>query len=216
MKIKEIILLSNDLNGTKRFYSDLLGLKISEFIDSKISFEVGTSILTFLHSNNQNCIYHFAFDIPHNKLDEAIDWLSSRVDLIKFQESNIIDFPNWNAKSLYFYDNNGNVLEFIARFENPNQNPKPFESSSIVSISEIAFVTDDVTKLAQSLIQSYNLSYYFRQKQGDDFSVLGNDEGLIIIVDSSRNWFPTPVRVDKFPVKVLVEYNERNFELIYD
>jgi catechol 2,3-dioxygenase-like lactoylglutathione lyase family enzyme len=216
MKIKEIILLSDDLNETSRFYSELMGFTISESTSSKITFKAGSSQLTFLRSNLQNCIYHFAFDIPHNKLNEAIQWLSSKVDLMEFQGSNVIDFPNWNAKSLYFYDNNGNILEFIARFENKNESHHSFDSSSIVSISEIAFVTDNVEKLAKDLIQTHGLKYYFRQIQREDFSVIGDDNGLIIIVKSTRNWFPTPIKVEKFPVKVTIEKNGNNLELKYE
>lgn len=215
MKIKEIILLSDDLSETSRFYSELMGFTISESTTSKITFKVGSSQLTFLHTND-HCIYHFAFDIPHNKLDEAIQWLSDRVDLIEFQGENTIDFPNWNAKSLYFYDNNGNILEFIARFENKNESYHSFDSSSIVSISEIAFVTEDVEKLAKDLIQTHGLTYYFRQIQREDFSVIGDDNGLIIIVKSTRNWFPTPINVEKFPVKVTIEKNGNNLELKYE
>jgi catechol-2,3-dioxygenase len=215
MKIKEIILLSDDLSETSRFYSELMGFTISESTTSKITFKVGRSQLTFLHTNN-HCIYHFAFDIPHNKLDEVIQWLSARVDLIEFQGSNVIDFPNWNAKSLYFYDNNGNILEFIARFENKNESYHSFDSSNIVSISEIAFVTENVEKLAKNLIQTHSLTYYFRQVQREDFSVIGDDDGLIIIVDSARNWFPTPIKVEKFPVKVTIEKNGNSFELNYE
>jgi catechol 2,3-dioxygenase-like lactoylglutathione lyase family enzyme len=216
MKINEITLLTDDLNETSRFYSELMGFTISESTDSKITFEAGSSQLTFLHTNNQNCVYHFAFDIPHNKLNEAIQWLSARVDLIEFQGKSVIDFPNWNAKSLYFYDNNGNVLEFIARFENENESYNAFDGSSIVSISEIAFVTENVEKLAKNLIQTYDLTYYFRQIQREDFSVIGDDDGLIIIVDSARNWFPTPIKVEKFPVKVTIEKNGNNLELNYE
>ena len=216
MKIKEIILLSNDINETLRFYSKLLGFNISESNNEQISFKVGSSQLTFLQTNVQNCVYHFAFDIPHNKLNEAIKWLISRVDLIEFQGKNIIDFPNWKAKSLYFYDNNGNVLEFISRFENQNESDDSFDSSSIVSISEIAFVTEDVENLAKYLIQTYDLPYYFRQIQRQDFSVIGDDEGLLIIVKSTRNWFPTPVHTKKHPIKVKLEKNGYSFEIKYE
>ncbi|MEK6828122.1 MAG: VOC family protein [Nanoarchaeota archaeon] len=215
MKIVEIDLLSDNLYETSRFYSELLGFTISDKTESKISFKVGSSKLNFLKSDHQNCVYHFAFDIPHNKLDEALKWLLLKVNLIEFQGSNIIDFPNWNAKSLYFYDNNGNILEFIARFENDNKSDTAFDNFSIASISEIAFVTNNVEKLAKDLIQTYGLTYYHRQVQRDDFSVIGDDNGLIILVSSTRNWFPTPIKVEKFPVKVTIETNNNSFELEY-
>jgi catechol 2,3-dioxygenase-like lactoylglutathione lyase family enzyme len=216
MNIKEIQLLSNNLNETARFYSEVMGFTIAERHQSQISFTVGISKLTFIKTTEANCVYHFAFDIPHNKLDEALKWLTSRVELIAFQESNIIDFPNWNAKSIYFYDNNGNVLEFIARFENRNESIGPFESLSVISISEIALVTDHVEQLANDLLRTYDLNYYFRQIQREDFSVIGNDDGLIILVESTRNWFPTPVGVKKFPLNVMIENGNKEFKIKYE
>jgi catechol 2,3-dioxygenase-like lactoylglutathione lyase family enzyme len=216
MKIKEIQLLSNNLNETLKFYSEVMGFTIAESHDSHISFTIGSSKLTFLKTTEANCVYHFAFDIPHNKLDEAVKWLASRVELIAFQESNIIDFPNWNAKSIYFYDNNGNVLEFIARLENRNESTDLFRSLSVISISEIAFVTDDVEQLANNLLSTYDLNYYFRQIQREDFSVIGNDDGLIILMKSTRNWFPTPVGVKKWPLNVTIENGNKEFKIKYD
>lgn len=215
MKINEITLLSNNLVETTRFYSEVMELMIVESDDSHIVFKIGSSKLSFLHTDDENCVYHFAFDIPHNRLNEAVKWLSTRVGLIRFKESDVIDFPNWNAKSLYFYDNNGNVLEFIARFENGNDSYEAFESSSLISISEIAFVSDNVEQLADELIKTYDLTYYFRQQQSEEFSVIGDDEGLIILVKSTRNWFPTPVRVKKFPVILKIENQKKEFEISY-
>lgn len=215
MKIKEIKLLSNDLIGTERFYCEILGLELSERGDSTISFAAGNSTLTFLHTTRENCIYHFAFEIPHNKLNEAQKWLASRVDLIEFQGSPVIDFPNWNAKSLYFYDNNGNVLECIARFDNERGSEKPFGSSDFISISEIALVSDNVKELAADLIKRYELSHFTRQKQSEEFSVLGDDNGLIILVNSNHKWFPTPVKVGRFPVSLTIENSNGKFTIDY-
>jgi hypothetical protein len=193
-----------------------MGFEIIASNNSRITFKTGSSKLTFLRTNHQNCVYHFAFDIPHNKLSEAVQWLSIRTSLIKLHGENVIDFPNWNAKSVYFYDNNGNVLEFIARFENQNQSDDIFECSSIVSISEIAFVTDQVEMVADDFIKTYNLPYYERQLQRKDFSVVGDDNGLLIIVSSTRKWFPTDIRVAKFPTKVTIENADKSFEIIYE
>jgi catechol 2,3-dioxygenase-like lactoylglutathione lyase family enzyme len=215
MQITQIQLSTNNINETKKFYSELLGFEILSGSDSEISFNVGTSILTFSCSNGQKCVYHFAFDIPHNKLEEAMHWISLRVQLIEFQGAAVIDFPNWSAKSLYFYDNNGNVLEFIARFENDNANHHTFDSSSIVSISEIAFVTENVEQTAKDLIDNFDLRYYFRQIQREDFSVIGDDDGLIIIVKHTRNWFPTPIKVEKFSIKVTIKRNDNLIAIDY-
>lgn len=205
MKIKEIELLSKNLAEALKFYSEVLNFETLESSDEKISLKAGDSILTFKKTSAENPVYHFAFDIPNNKLEESLQWLSQRVDLIEFQGSPVIDFPNWGAKSLYFHDNSGNVLEFIARFENDNKNFTEFDSSSIVSISEIAFVTNEVINLATDIKENHGLSYFERQIPHEDFSVIGDDNGLFILVKSSRNWYPTSVKVQIFPIKVIYE-----------
>jgi len=94
MKIKQIELLSNDIIKIEDFYSKVLGLEIKNKNNSEISFTAGSSILKFIKTEIKDPVYHFAFNIPNNKLEEAEKWLSSRVSLIKYEEKNIIDFEN--------------------------------------------------------------------------------------------------------------------------
>lgn len=215
MRIKEIEMLSHDLVQTEKFYSGILGLPVDQKNDFLLSYTVGDSRLVFTKTDIEKPVYHFAFNIPHNKLHEAETWLSSRVTPIQFQDANIIDFKNWNAKSIYFLDNNGNVLEFIARFGIDNKSNTPFDGSSILSISEIAFVTDHVEKLANELMEHYGFTYFGKQIQRQDFSALGEDHGLLILVSSERNWFPTSIRAEQFPTKVIIENHNKTIEFEY-
>jgi len=213
MKIKKVRILSRNLIETEKFYADILGFAIQEKTSATISFTIGNSELTFIKTDISNPVYHFAFNIPNNQLYEAEKWISSKTSVIKLENNPIIDFPNWNAKSLYFFDNNGNVLEFIARFDLKNESDILFNGSSILSISEIAFVTNDVEALAEKLISKNNLSYFNKQIQSKKFSVVGEDDGLLILVDSNRNWFPTEIKCESFWMEVLVENNGRLIEL---
>jgi hypothetical protein len=61
----------------------------------------------------------------------------------------------------------------------------------------------------------HGLQYFRRQGQSEEFSVLGDDHGLIILVKSTRNWFPTPVHVAKFPVHVTIE-TEQEIHIDYE
>ena len=133
--------------------------------------------------------------------------------MIEFENKPIIDFPNWNAKSIYFVDSNGNILEFIARFDLENTSNKVFDTSSVLSISEIAFVTENVNELANKLISQNNFKYFEKQIQRNDFSVIGEENGLLIIVDSKRNWFPTNIKAENFWMKVKVENNGKVIDL---
>ena len=75
MKIQELTLLTNNLIETQIFYENTIGFhKVSE-TDTSVSFAVGTSKLIFeLTEENQNPKYHFAFNIPTNLLNEAIQY----------------------------------------------------------------------------------------------------------------------------------------------
>lgn len=216
MKILEIELLSNNLFSTEQFYTEILGLEIKEKGSNKISFHAGKSILTFIQSEAQKAFYHFAFNIPHNQLEEALEWISSKTALIPVNEHSVIaDFDTWYAKSIYFYDNNGNILEFIARYQLDNFSEKVFGPTSILSISEIGIVTDNPLKTAEDFVLNEGLSYFPKGIKNEKFATLGTDEGLFIIVSTNRNWYPTSTPAKKFlsKIKICVE-NEIKFIVV--
>ena len=161
MDILEIELYTDNLIETESFYFNILGLNIACKTENSISFLAGKSTLTFIKSDNLNPKYHFAFNIPNNKLDEAINWSKGKLNLIENDETGIVsNFESWKASSIYFYDNNENILEFIARFDLDNTTYKTFDSSSILSISEIGIVVESPMLLANQLIESNHLDFF--------------------------------------------------------
>ena len=205
MDILEIEILTDNLDETEKFYSKLLGLQTKNKDQNSISFLAGQSTLTFIKSHKLNPKYHFAFNIPHNKLDEAIIWTSAKLDLIKIADNGIVtNFESWNAKAIYFFDNNGNILEFIARFDLNNDSDKPFCISSIQSISEIGIVADAPIKLADKLVEKNNLYFFAKGSKSEKFVALGNDNGLFIIVETNRKWYPTEQQAEKHYTKIKI------------
>jgi len=205
MNILEIEIQTDDLLETEVFYSDILGLQLTGKGQNSISFLSGQSTLTFIKSNNQNPKYHFAFNIPHNKLDEAIIWATSKLNLIENADNGIVaNFESWNAKAIYFFDNNGNILEFIARFDLDNDSDKPFGISSIQSISEIGIVADAPIKLADKLVEKNNLYFFVKGSKSEKFVTLGDDNGLFIIVETNRKWYPTEQQAEKHYTKIKI------------
>jgi len=192
MNILEIQLLSTDIPQTKKFYHEILGLEILHADDSLIKFSAGLSTLIFKKTNDKNSFYHFAFNIPANKFEEAHAWASQRVQLLPITtNSTIADFKSWDAKAFYFYDNNQNIVEFIARFDLNNNSDKPFEGSSIFSISEIGIVVDNAKAYSEKILEEYGLNFFSKQPPQDDFVAIGDDNGLFIVVNDRRNWYPT-------------------------
>ncbi|MFT3796657.1 VOC family protein [Flavobacterium sp.] len=206
MKIKEIELCSDDLKATERFYKKVLDVGQFWKGDNRLSFFAGSTKITFHRSDNSHPVYHLAFDIPHNQLDQALAWLSQRTDIIPVSDTETIaDFANWAAKSFYFHDNNGNILEFICRFAVSNASDAPFGGSSILYVSEMGLVTDDVAGVCKQIKTKYGLSFFTRQQPTEKFSAMGDDYGLLIIVDSHRNWYPTQQPSRPFPLKLVFD-----------
>lgn len=217
MKILEIELLTNDIQSTQKFYSDVLELRVIEQKSDTISFQAGHSVLRFRESSNSNSLYHFAFNIPQNKLEESIKWISNKVELIKNSEDSIIThFENWNAKSIYFYDNNGNILEFISRFDLNNISDQTFDSKSILSVSEMGIVSDKPLVLAEELTKKENLEYFSKGPKREDFVAIGDENGLLVISTPQRNWYPTNDAAEKHTIKMVISVNDtvRKIEII--
>jgi catechol 2,3-dioxygenase-like lactoylglutathione lyase family enzyme len=214
MNITEVQLLTDNLDKTRHFYHEILGLEILSSGNGFTSFSAGLSVLTFHKAGNNRPVYHFAFNIPNNKFEEAMDWAGSKLDLVKITPSNCIaDFKSWNAKAFYFYDNNKNIVEMIARFDLDNSSQQSFDGSSVYSISEIGAVVENPKQYAQVLLANYNLHFFSRQEPVNDFIAVGDDEGLFIIVTENRIWYPTNIRSARHWAKVTLQLTGRIAEI---
>lgn len=214
MKILELELLSDDISKTELFYNEVLGLGTIFKDESSVSFATAATKLTFRSSENLHPVYHFAFDIPNNKLLEAFDWIDKKAEIMEvIPPDRIADFYNWNAKSFYFYDNNGNILEFIARYDLDNQSQKPFDGDSILWVSEIGLVSKNVEEQSEELFEKYGLTIFLKQPKLNKFIVLGTDTGLFILVEENRDWYPTHIKSKSFWTKVIFSNDGKNREI---
>ncbi len=217
MRITEIQLLTDKMEDTIYFYRDILGLSVITTENKVTKFSAGTSVLTFHQSYNKNPVYHFAFNIPKNQFNEALDWATSKFQLIEITASTrVADFQNWNAKAFYFYDNNQNIVELIARFDLDNDAQQPFDGSSVCSISEMGVVASEPQIYSSKLMAGYDLELFQKQLPKKDFIAVGNDEGLLIIVSENRIWYPTDIRSTKHWAKVTIAYNGQPTEIMID
>lgn len=206
MKLEHIQIQTNTISKTVSFYQDILELPIIEKNTNSVTIQAGNSILKFVEDSNFESIYHFAFNIPENKLEEAIEWCKNKVDLIVIEDENVItNFENWNAHAVYFYDNNGNLLEFIARHDLDNSQTSKFSSKSILNISEIGIVNENPLELGNQLIAKHDLNFFSKNTNGEAFAAIGDDEGLLIMVKPNRNWYPTQTPSENNKTQVRLE-----------
>jgi catechol 2,3-dioxygenase-like lactoylglutathione lyase family enzyme len=181
----------NSLNFEKQlsFYSNKIGLEIIKKSEFEVEFQIGKSKLSLIQSDDFTP-YHFAINIPCNKEHEALEWLKERVEILKNNDHEIQDFASWNAKAMYFYDADYNIVEFIARKNLENISNRGFDTNSLIQISEIGMPVNDI-QLAYSKIKHHsNLDIY--DGSFERFCAIGDENGLFICINKhKKDWFPT-------------------------
>jgi len=189
MQIKALKLFTRKLQEQTAFYSKTLALPIAHQTPDQITFQIGNSVLTFEYSAGATP-YHFAINIPANKIEEALRWAKSRVEILTDGASEIQDFSAWNAKAFYFYDEDRNIVEFIARKNLENATTEMFHAGSLLELSEIGVPTSNVEKVFNRLHQLTGVEIF--DGSFERFCAVGNDEGLFICIDKNqKDWFPT-------------------------
>ena len=216
MNIKEIYLQTSRLDQLKEFYSNILQLKVENSSSEIFTLFTTNTNVIFEKALKHDPVYHFAFNIPSNKIHEASQWLMEKMSLmwLKDYESYIADFINWNAQSVYFMDPAGNIVEFISRFDLNDNVSSAFSPEQIRSVSEIGLVFSkaDYHNRVNAILSECPLTYFSKQPSHESFCAIGDDEGLFICVEEGRAWYPTVKEgAGIFPLKVLFEKNDKKY-----
>lgn len=214
MNILELEISAVDLPAQRDFYARVLELPVN--LDSAIlEVKVGKTVLRFTQAPSEfKGAYHFAFNIPENQYQAAKQWITNRLPLLQ-DKTGTEDFESesWNSTSLYFLDAAGNVLEFIARHDLQNAAEDEFNSSQILNVSEIGLPSEDVVDLADQLCSKLGV-LAFKQVVNENFTPVGDDDGLLILPVKDRIWMPdSGVPAKLLPVKVRGEANGREWEV---
>jgi catechol-2,3-dioxygenase len=215
-RIRRLELLSAAPTATmQEFYHQRLGLPVLEASNERLTIAAGQTTLTF-HSQPEATprpFYHFAFNIPENKVRAAWAWQKERSPLLpippRLRDSrfpdDVVNYAHWNAHSIFFFDPAGNVVEYIARHDLPNAVDGDFTSNDILYASEIAFVTDDVSALSGRIQEIAGIEPY--RGGNEDFMALGDEHGLLLVMRRGRVIsFDSPEKkaVDVFQTRVNV------------
>lgn len=180
---------------------------------STVTISVGRTRLKFqeLADGSQDYgHYHYAFNIPEHRFEEGKAWLSGKVALMKMEVENplalaeigstTVFFDKWDAHSCYFRDADGNIAELIARHVLKEQDVEvssalPFSYAHLQCVSEVAVASTDVlATVAELSTLSSNLQPFLSStiQPNQFFCAVGDDEGLIIVMNAGRAMLPTP------------------------
>lgn len=206
MILKQIQLHCSNPIPLQAFYGGQLGFR-TETSEGKLKITAGESELLFepTHLSIQP-VYHFAFNIPFNKIEESIQWIQPYTELIWLQDHHgvIAEFKSWNARSFYFLDPEGNILEFIGRKDLNDLSDDEFSSALVRNISEIGIVfpSANFRERVDAFRIQYDLDYFSKQPPMEHFAALGDDRGLFVAVPENRPWFSTAQPAGIFPMEI--------------
>ncbi len=203
--IGQLILRTDALDALRRFYTQVLEFSLlREDVDS-LALRAGETELCFRAGAEPGTLYHFAFNIPENKLPAAKRWLAPRCPLVRREDgADEYEFPAWNARAIYCLDPAGNIVEFIARHDLPNARPGDFRPHDILYASEIGLVVDDVRQATDAACRTLGLDVY-RGSLSDQFAAVGDPHRLLIIVQRGRAWSAGGGRTaSPWPVEALI------------
>jgi len=205
MKLKELILETNVLKKLYDFYHLELGFPLIKVTKNEFSIKIGSTHLTFIEGDkNTKPFYHFAINIPENRMKEALKWLEKKVEIITFEGEKMIHFQLWNAHAIYFNDPAGNIVEVIARHQLKSPlTTKPFSYIEFLRIDEIGIPVFNVPETVEKIKRELGISAW--RQPSDTFATVGDEEGLFIIVKKNRQWFMSDKEAAIFPIQMTIE-----------
>lgn len=213
MKILKLKIYTRNIESQLKFYRDDLGFTIKNYSEDSFEIQPGYSILKFEYRQDATP-YHVAFHIPDRQEEEAVKWLDDKRDIQEFNDKKIIDFSNWQARSVYFYDEDNNIMEFISRRDFSRPESAIFNAESIVGLAEIGLATENV----QQKFEQMKLDCQLLKFDGDleKFCAIGEDYGLIITVDKNKkNWFPTEDQAYASDFEMEFEHKDQKYNMIF-
>lgn len=198
MKLLALDLYTSDLVATRHFYTRRLGLPMLSSSAYHLTVLVGWTHLTFRSVCQPVTPYHIAINVPRGSLEVIMYYFDlAYLDTQTPGESTLVestpgktiaDFADWRARACYFYDNNGNLLEFIARTDLPLDDPNLTIDDLFQGVSEIGIGTEDVAHTAEQIRRRFGIQSFARSAPMPDFTALGDDNGLFILSKVGRRW----------------------------
>jgi catechol-2,3-dioxygenase len=174
VRVLEVVLPAADPEALAAFHGPGYG-------STRLRFEPGPAVCS-----------HFAVNVPPQRFEEAVAWARERVELV----DDDVPFPAWRARSAYFFDPGGNIVELIARERAPGE-------ELFLEISEVGLPVADVGAAVEWLEGELGLPHFSGNRR--DFSAVGDDRGLFIVVPVGRPWLFTEEPAPDAPLRVTIE-----------
>jgi hypothetical protein len=174
VRIREVVLPAADPAVPEAFHPAWYG-------STRVRFEPGREACS-----------HFAINVGN--FEEARAWARG-LEGAEWVEDDV-PFPAWRARSAYYFDTAGNIIELIERERAPGD-------ELLLEVSEVGLPVEDVGVAAGFLETELGLPHFSGNRE--DFSAVGDDRGLFILVPVGRDWLFTDRPASDAPVRVTIE-----------
>lgn len=214
MNFEKIKIYSANLAAQKMFYTQVLGFELLEEKAQAFTLKIGKTALQFIEKQTATN-YHFAFNIPSNQGMQALNWLKDRVEILDWNGMDLVDFSDWNAEAMYFYDKDANIVEFIARKNLNIETTLPFDANQVLEISEMGAPTQDVQGVYDNLQGVFPIQIYSGNLRR--FAAMGDEQGLFIVIDNKqKKWIPRDDEAYYSPFEVHLKHQGKYVALKYE
>jgi len=215
MRIKNLKLFTNQLESELKFYTQTLGFTLIAQRKNSFSIKAGWTKLEFEEAKIKHN-YHYCFLIPSTLLAQALEWMESRVNIIKIEDNRKTQgFAAWNAESFYFFDGSGNLAEFIVHYDLISTE-NSFDLSKVLGVCEIGMPVKDIRLINNQLAKMINSGFW--KGDLDRFGTNGSVEGKFLLpnYEIKKTWFPTHQKIMPQNLEVTVESKQQEFKLAFE
>ncbi|SDM66779.1 VOC family protein [Sediminibacillus halophilus] len=210
MQIKEVTLKTSKVEEMKDFYTNVLGFPLIDEDRDSFQIAAGSSKLVFTGRDARGePYYHFAFSIPGTKFYEAKAWVKRKVDLNLENGEDEADFPHLSARSFYFYDPAGNIVEFIARHSITETEEEAFSTKNIVNISEVSLTVEDAIAAGEQL-QEFGIKERDNEPiNASSLNFIGERETgvFLLLTQPGRRWIFSNKAAAVYPLRLSLANN---------
>ena len=205
MNIQQVTMYASNFEATKQFYLAHLAFPSNSEDEDSFSFQAGQTTVTFHKAlEGETPFYHFAFNVPSNQFEVAKAWAKSKVTLSTDEGDDEVYFEFIDAKSIYFEDPAGNIVEFICRFSDATASDEPFSATSLKKMSEMSLA---VRNKVEAFTLLHDAGIYKRNDEElspTGLTFIGDraEATYFLLVNEGRTWYFSSKPAVSYPLSI--------------
>jgi hypothetical protein len=182
---------------------------LSEFYEERLELpglRIGETQLELMAGEGEP-FYHFAFLVPGNRFDAALEWVGDRAELLPDRETGevVFDFQSWDGQACYFPDPASNIVELTAhRGIGGTEATGPFSGAELLGFSELGLVGDRAAMAGVLRVVLRMPLWQGTVEEEDRLAFVGEPGRTLILAPTGRGWLPTGRPAEQHPVEAVL------------